>query len=255
MTVADHDYSYLAETFREFAALPEGHQHRDQLREELVNGHMPIAEHIAHRFRHRGEPMEDLEQVARLGLIHAVDRFDPERGTEFLSFAVPTITGEVRKHFRDTGWAMRVPRRMKELHLTISNASMELAQRDGRAPTARELATHLGLELREVREALRAGNAYHTTPLEPFRQNSDDTGVADVVGYEDTALEKVVDRVSLAPALRELDERDRRILVLRFFGNLTQTEIANQVGVSQMQVSRLLSRSLKRLRQGLTTPE
>lgn len=250
--MTEHEYSHLLETFRELATLSERDPRREELRDRLVTEHMPLAEHIAHRFRHRGEPVDDLEQVAKVGLIHAVDRFDPERGSDFLSFAVPTITGEVRKHFRDTGWAMRVPRRMKELHLTINTASTELSQRNGRAPTARELAAHLGIDVAEVREALRAGSAYHTTPLEPFGQSSEETGVSDVVGYEDSELEKVVDRESLAPLLRELGDRERRILLLRFFGNMTQTEIAQRVGVSQMQVSRLLTRILKQLRERMT---
>lgn len=250
-----HQYSHLFETFQELAALGEDDPRREELREKLVTEHLPVAEHIAHRFRHRGEPAEDLEQVAKLGLVHAVDRFDPSRGTEFLSFAVPTITGEVRKYFRDAGWAMRVPRRLKELHLSINNASMELAQHKGKAPTARELAEHLDVALHEVHQALQAGNAYHTTPLEPYGDRSDENGVTDVIGYEDAALEKVNDRQSLAPLLRELPERERRILMLRFFGNLTQTEIANRVGVSQMQVSRLLARTLRDLRDQMFTEE
>lgn len=154
-------YEHLAPLFHELAALTEDDPRRTELRDKLVTGHLPVAEHIARRFAHRGEAGEDLVQVATVGLINAVDRFDPMRGTDFLSFAVPTVMGEIRRYFRDSSWSVRVPRRLKELHLSITAAGNELSQRLGRAPTPSEIATHLALTKDEVYEGLEAGNAYH----------------------------------------------------------------------------------------------
>jgi RNA polymerase sigma-70 factor (sigma-B/F/G subfamily) len=171
----------------------------------LVTGHLPLAEHIATRFSHRGVPREDLVQVATVGLINAVDRFEPDRGSDFLSFAVPTIMGEVRRHFRDASWSMRVPRRLKELNLAISSASGELAQRLGRAPTPSEIAAHLGLSQEEVFEGLEAGNAYHSVSLdEALSADSDSDPLADTLGEEDTALESVENHESLRPMIEQL---------------------------------------------------
>ncbi|HET9143916.1 MAG TPA: SigB/SigF/SigG family RNA polymerase sigma factor [Actinophytocola sp.] len=249
---SNNEYEHLAPLFHELAAATDGDPRRARLRDELVTGHLPLAEHIATRFSHRGVPREDLVQVATVGLINAVDRFEPDRGSDFLSFAVPTIMGEVRRHFRDASWSMRVPRRLKELNLSISAASGELAQRLGRAPTPSEIATHLGLSQEDVFEGLEAGNAYHSVSLdEALSADSDSDPLADTLGEEDTALESVENHESLRPMIEQLPERERQILTLRFFMNMTQTQIAERVGISQMHVSRLLARTLERLRQGL----
>jgi RNA polymerase sigma-B factor len=250
---SEGEYEHLAPVFVELAATEETDSRRAELRELLVTGHLPLAEHIATRFSHRGVPREDLVQVATVGLINAVDRFEPDRGSDFLSFAVPTIMGEVRRHFRDASWSMRVPRRLKELNLSITAASGELAQTLGRAPTPSEIAFKLGLSQEDVYEGLEAGNAYHSVSLdEALSADSDSDPLADTLGEEDAALEGVENHESLRPLIEELPERERQILTLRFFHNLTQTQIAERVGISQMHVSRLLARTLERLRQGLT---
>ncbi|RZS32818.1 RNA polymerase sigma-28 (SigD/FliA/WhiG) subunit [Herbihabitans rhizosphaerae] len=247
------DYAHLAPLFGELAALPESDPKRAELRETLVTEHLPLAQHIAARFGNRGEPRDDLTQVATVGLINAVDRFDPERGSDFLSFAVPTIMGEVRRHFRDTSWSVRVPRRLKELHLSVSAASAELSQRLGRAPKPSEIAEHLGMTKEQVYEGLEASAAYHSVSLDEVRGGADDevTPLRDRIGEEDPALEGVEYHESLEPLVRELPERERHILALRFFRNMTQTQIAERIGISQMHVSRLLSRTLERLRRRL----
>jgi RNA polymerase sigma-B factor len=253
---SSNEYQHLAPLFDEFAALPPDDPRRSEIRDELVTGHLPLAEHIAQRFSGRGMAREDLVQVATVGLINAVDRFDVERGSDFLSFAVPTVMGEVRRHFRDSGWLVRVPRRLKELHLSISSASTDLAQRLGRAPTPSEIAAHLGISQDEVYEGLEAGNAYHSMSLdEVLSGDTENLALGDTLGEEDAGLAGVENHEALLPLLRELPERERRILGLRFVHNMTQTQIAERVGVSQMHVSRLLARTLQRLREGLTEQE
>nr|WP_221219072.1 SigB/SigF/SigG family RNA polymerase sigma factor [Prauserella isguenensis] len=238
--------------FDELVTLQEGNSRRAELREELVRGHLPLAEHIAQRFSGRGVAKEDLVQVARVGLINAVDRFDPRRGSDFLSFAVPTVMGEVRRHFRDTGWVIRVPRRLKELHLSINSASTQLSQQLGRAPTPSEIAEHLGISQDAVFEGLDAGNAYHSMSLDEVLSGEvENLALGDTLGEDDAALEGVENHETLQPLVRQLPERERKILALRFVHNLTQTQIAEQVGISQMHVSRLLARTLAKLRQGL----
>jgi RNA polymerase sigma-B factor len=250
----DTGYEHLAPLFKEFASLPEDDPRRQQLRDELVTGHLPVAQHIARRFAHRGEPQEDLEQVATVGLINAVDRFEPDRGTDFLSYAVPTITGEVRRHFRDQAWSMRVPRRLKDLHVAIGAAVSELSQRLGRAPRPSEIAAHLKCDVDEVLEGLEAATAYRSASLDEVLTDDDASGhtAADALGEADSALDQVEYRESVRPLLASLPERERTILLLRFFGNLTQTQIAQQVGISQMHVSRLLSQTLITLRDQMT---
>jgi RNA polymerase sigma-B factor len=245
-------YADYAPLFAEMARLPERDPRREELREELVTAHLPVANHIARRFSNRGEPQEDLVQVANIGLIQAVDRFDPERGVEFLSYAVPTIMGEVRRHFRDQAWAMRVPRRLKELHLAIGAAVGELSQTNGRAPTATELAEHLNVSRDEILEGLEASNAYRSLSLDdPLFGEDEAPTLADSLGDEDAALEGVEYREALQPLLERIPPRERKILILRFFGNKTQTQIAEEVGISQMHVSRLLAQTLSKLREGL----
>jgi RNA polymerase sigma-B factor len=238
--------------FAELAAMGEDDPGRAELRNKLVTGHLPLAEHIAARFSNRGVPREDLVQVATLGLINAVDRFQPDRGTDFLSFAVPTVMGEVRRHFRDASWAMHVPRRLKELNLQINSASAELSQRLGRAPTPSELGKHLDLPPEQVYEGLEAGNAYHSMSLdEALSPEADSDPLGDTLGQQDESIEGVENYESLRPLIEALPERERQILTLRFFRHMTQTQIADRIGISQMHVSRLLSRTLENLRQSL----
>ncbi len=234
------DYQPL---FVELAATQRDNARYAQLRDLLVTEHLPLARHIADRFAERGENVEDLRQVAALGLIHAVDRFDAGRGIDFLAFAVPTITGEVRRYLRDQGWALRVPRRLKELCLSIDAARVDLARATGRSPKPTEVARHLGISLDEVYEGLHAASAHHLLSLDELEL--DRTGG---LAADDPALEVVELQHALDPMLRGLPRRERRIVVLRFFSNMTQSQIADSVGVSQMHVSRLLNRSLARLR-------
>ncbi|MEJ2863522.1 RNA polymerase sigma factor SigF [Actinomycetospora flava] len=239
----------------EHAGLATDDPRREVLRDRLVEGYLPLARHIARRFAQRGEPQEDLEQVATVGLIHAVDRFSPERGSDFLSYAVPTITGEVRRYFRDKAWSTRVPRRLKDLRLAIGSAMPLLSQELNRAPTAGELAEHLQRSREEVLEALEAANAYRSSSLDDMLVDDPSSGrLADVLGSADAELEQVEHRETVQPALRKLPERERTIVMLRFFGGMTQTQIAERVGVSQMHVSRLLTRTLATLRADLSDP-
>lgn len=248
---SEDEYAHLLPLFEELTEADEQDERRAELRERLVTEHRAVAEHIAMKFRRRGESQEDLTQVAMVGLINAVDRFDPTRGTDFLAFAIPTIMGEVRRYFRDAGWAVRVPRRLQELHLRLSSAASEFSQRHGRAPNPRELAAHLDISLEDVVDGLQAGNAYRASSLEDA--GTDDEGPMAVprerLGADDDELEGVEDRLVLGPLLTELPPRERRILILRFYGNLTQTEIAERIGISQMHVSRLLANTLQTLRE------
>jgi RNA polymerase sigma-B factor len=250
-----NDYGDLAPLFHDLAneQLPE--PVRKSLRDRLVAEHLPVAEHIARRFHNRGQSDDDLRQVAAIGLIQAVDRFDPTRGSDFLAFAVPTITGEVRRFFRDTTWSVRVPRRLKELHAAITAKTTELSHELGRAPRPSELAAALDRPVEEIQEGLAAANAYHSESLDELVSASDGTtSVGDLLGDDDERLTDVVDRQALFPVLATLPERERAIVVLRFFGNLTQTQIADRVGLSQMHVSRLLAASIAKLRTAMTEP-
>ncbi len=221
-------------------------------RDELVTMHLPLVEHLARRFRDRGEPHDDLVQVGTIGLIKAVDRFDPDRGVEFSTYATPTIVGEIKRHFRDRGWTIRVPRRVQELRAHISRAAAELSQSTGRSPTVRELAEHLGVDEDDIVEGLESSHAYSTMSLDsPVSGEDGAVSLGTTIGSDDDALEGVEFRESLKPLLDALPERERSIIVMRFFHNLTQAQIAEQVGVSQMHVSRLLTRSLAQLRAGL----
>lgn len=227
--------------------LPE--QERASAREDLVHLHLPLVEHCARRFRNRGEPFEDLVQVGTIGLIKSVDRFESERGVEFSTYATPTIIGEIKRHFRDKGWAIRVPRRLQELRLQISTTTAELTQNLGRSPTTRELAERLGCTVEEIIEGMESGNAYSTLSLDATDDREDAGGsMLDALGIDDPNLEHIEVRESIKPMLDQLDPREKRILVLRFFKNMTQTQIAEEVGISQMHVSRLLTRTLDQMR-------
>lgn len=246
-------YDHLAPLFTEMAALAEDDPARARIRERLIDEHLPVARNIAGKFRNRSESSEDLNQVAAMALVKAVDRFDPANGADFMSFAVPTIMGEVRKHFRDVAWAVRVPRTLKERQADIAVASNVLSQQLGRAPTPSEIARDMNLPGEAVIEGLQASAAQHSSSLDAPLHSSEGTSatVADTLGEEDSRLAGVENRETLRALLGELPDRERNVLVLRFFKNMTQTEIANRVGVSQMHVSRLLSRTLSDLRAGL----
>ena len=250
------DRSQARALFERLAALPPDDPERVRLRATLVELHLPLVEYLARRFRNRGEWLDDLTQVATIGLIKSIDRFDLERGVEFSTYATPTIVGEIKRHFRDKGWAVRVPRRLQELKLSLTKAIGELAQREGRAPTVSELAAHLQMTEEEVLEGLESANAYSTVSLDaPDSGDEDAPAVADSLGMIDEALEGVEYRESLKPLLERLPPREKKILLLRFFGNLTQSQIAAELGISQMHVSRLLARTLAQLREGLTVDD
>lgn len=238
--------------FRELSGLSEDSPARERQRERIVERCLPLADHIARRFDGRGEPREDLVQVARVGLVNAVNRFDVEAGSDFVSFAVPTIMGEVRRHFRDNSWSVKVPRRLKELHLRLGTATAELSQRLGRAPTASELAEELDMDREEVIEGLVAGSSYNTLSIDSGGGGDEDApAIVDTLGDMDDGLDQIDNRETLRPLLAQLPERERTVLLLRFFESMTQTQIAERVGVSQMHVSRLLAKSLARLRDQL----
>ncbi|OBG56000.1 MULTISPECIES: RNA polymerase sigma factor SigF [unclassified Mycobacterium] len=248
-----NEYADVPAMFRELADVDPGSMEFQRQRDKIVERCLPLADHIARRFEGRGEPRDDLVQVARVGLVNAVVRFDVEAGSDFVSFAVPTIMGEVRRHFRDNSWSVKVPRRLKELHLRLGTATAELSQRLGRAPTATELAAELGMDREEVVEGLVAGSSYNTLSIDSGGGSEEDEAraIADTLGDVDTGLDRIEDQESLRPLLEALPERERTVLVLRFFESMTQTQIAERVGISQMHVSRLLAKSLTRLRDQL----
>ncbi|WP_439811703.1 RNA polymerase sigma factor SigF [Streptomyces sp. P9-2] len=249
------DRSGARALFLELRMLDSGTPEYAELRNRLVRMHLPLVEHLARRFRNRGEPLDDLTQVATIGLIKSVDRFDPDRGVEFSTYATPTVVGEIKRHFRDKGWAVRVPRRLQELRLSLTTATAELSQLHGRSPTVHELAEKLGISEEEVLEGLESANAYSTLSLDVPDTDDESPAVADTLGAEDEALEGVEYRESLKPLLEDLPPREKRILLLRFFGNMTQSQIAQEVGISQMHVSRLLARTLAQLREKLLVEE
>ncbi|MFK0157819.1 RNA polymerase sigma factor SigF [Streptomyces sp. NPDC090493] len=249
------DRSGARALFVELRGLKEGSAEYAELRNRLVRMHLPLVEHLARRFRNRGEPLDDLTQVATIGLIKSVDRFDPDRGVEFSTYATPTVVGEIKRHFRDKGWAVRVPRRLQELRLALTTATAELSQQHGRSPTVHELAEKLAISEEEVLEGLESANAYSTLSLDVPDTDDESPAVADTLGAEDEALEGVEYRESLKPLLEDLPPREKRILLLRFFGNMTQSQIAQEVGISQMHVSRLLARTLAQLREKLLVEE
>ena len=228
----------------------------DKLRAELIEAHLGLAEFLARRFSNRGEPLDDLVQVASTGLIKAVDRFEPERGLEFSTYATHTIVGELKRHFRDKGWAVRVPRRMQELHLRLGQIVSQLNQDLGRSPTIAEIAQSASVSEEEVLEAMEAGQAYRFASIDAPVPGEDDTGtLAASLGEEDESMADVEHRVSLSPLIAMLPVRQQKILHLRFFEGLTQSEIATQLGISQMHVSRLLARSLAQLREAAEEKE
>jgi RNA polymerase sigma-B factor len=238
-----------ADLLVELAALGVDDPRRPAARSRAIEAWLPLARHLAHRFSGRGEPVEDLVQIATIGLIKAVDRFDTGYGSDFAAYAVPTIVGEIKRHFRDRTWDIRVPRRLQELKLDIGEATDALAQKLGRSPTVADLAAHLKRPEEEILEGLESARAYSALSLQSLVGGGDSgTELGDMFGHDDADLELAEFRVALGPALQSLSEREQRILVLRFFGNMTQTQIAERVGISQMHVSRLLAKALATLR-------
>jgi RNA polymerase sigma-B factor len=244
------DYAEVIPMFRVLATLNRDSTDYRRQRDEIIRHCLPLADHIARRFRNRGEPHEDLLQVARLGLVKAVSRYDVETGSHFLGFAVPTIMGEVRRHFRDHGWAVKVPRGLKTLHMSINVGRTELSHALGRAPTASELATHLGVDREQVVEGLVAGSAYSTYSTDvPVGVEGDSKAFYDTMGGLDTNFDRILEVETVRPLIAALPERERTVLMLRFFHNMTQSQIAQRIGVSQMHVSRILTVALTTLRQ------
>ncbi|MFD6103802.1 SigB/SigF/SigG family RNA polymerase sigma factor [Nocardia salmonicida] len=233
-------------------ALQPGGEHHDAVRAEVIRLCLPLADHIARKFTGRGEHFDDLEQIARVGLVLSVDRFDLTRGCNFLSFAIPTIMGEVRKHFRDRTWAVHVPRRLKEIQLQIGPATEELTQRLGRVPDAQELATELAVDLRDITKAIIASSGYQTNSIDAVTNDDRDNPnlpISDMLGADETRYQFTEDSIAVRPLIAALPGEDQQVLVMRFYRNLTQTQIATHLGVSQMQVSRTLSRILNSLRE------
>lgn len=227
-------------------------RHREQrAREELVERFLPLARNLARRYAGAREPFEDLLQVASLGLVKAIDRFDVDRGAAFSSFAVPTILGELKRYFRDLGWSVHVPRGAQEQALKVQEAQERLTSKTGRPPTVHELAQYLELEVEDVLDALETAAAHHSASLDAPREDRDDESgsLVDVFGQEDRRYELVEETTTISAAARELSPRERRVLALRFAGDMTQTQIAHEIGVSQMQVSRILRRALTQLRE------
>ncbi|NYI06127.1 RNA polymerase sigma factor SigF [Allostreptomyces psammosilenae] len=242
--------------FQRLKSLEEGTPEYSYVRNSLIELNLALVRFAAGRFRTRSEPMEDIIQVGTIGLIKAIDRFDPDRGVEFPTFAMPTVVGEIKRFFRDTSWSVRVPRRLQELRLDLAKATDDLSQRLDRSPTVAELAERLGISEEEVLEGMAASNAYTASSLDAQPDEDDSEGaLADRIGYEDHDLEGIEYRESLKPLIAELAPRDQKILSLRFGAGLTQSQIGEELGISQMHVSRLLSRTLNRLRAGLLVEE
>jgi RNA polymerase sigma-B factor len=235
----------------EFAALAPDDPSRAQVREALIVIHQPLVRSLAHRYAGRGEPLDDLIQAGSIGLIQAVDRFDPQRSDSFTSFAVATILGEIRKHFRDHTWSIRVPRRMQEIARQVSTARTELEQELHRSPTVPEIAERVGVDADDVLDALEAAQAYATRSLDA---PSIEGGPVHDPGADDDAIAAVLKRLDLAPVLAELDDADRDLLRMRFVEELSQTEIARRLEVDQSQVSRRLAHILLRLRDRMEPP-
>jgi RNA polymerase sigma-B factor len=219
-------------------------------RDELATLYQPLAEYLARRFYGRGEPLEDLIQVASIGLIKAIDRFDTERGVKFSTYATATVVGELKRHFRDKGWALRVPRRLQEAGMSVGRTVTDLSQELGRAPTVKEIGRRTGLSEEEVLQAMETAQAYTASSLDA---PTDEEGATEGerLGEEEEAFELLEGWTSVAPAIRDLPRRERTLLYLRFFRGLTQTQIAEELGISQMHVSRLLTRTLEELRRAV----
>jgi RNA polymerase sigma-B factor len=245
----DYDGGQAEALLHELASTPPEAGRSEEIRSQLVRMHTPLAHYIARRYRRRDEPLEDVQQAAMLGLVKAINRYDPTRGERFLAYAAPTMTGEVKRHFRDRTWAMHMPRRLQELRLTLHTAREEFTRAHGRSPTTREISEILDISEEEAIEVINASDAYHPLSLDaPVADEGDADTLADMIGAEDADIQNIVDRNSVHPLLDRLPARERTILLYRFFGNKTQSEIAELMHISQMHVSRLISRSLTVLR-------
>jgi RNA polymerase sigma-B factor len=226
-------------------------------REQLIEQYMSLVRSLARRYAYRGEQLDDLVQIGAVGLIKAIDRFDIERGVELTTYATPNIIGEIKRHFRDKGWAVRVPRGLQELNVQLSRLIEELTVELGRSPTIPELAKSAGADEEEVLEALESGRAYSSVSLSGAggQDEQGDLDPLESLGAEEPLYEVSEDRAVLAPGFRVLDERERKILHLRFFSGLTQSQIAQQIGISQMHVSRLIRRALEKIRDEIGSEE
>lgn len=244
-TAAAERAAHSTAQLRELASLAPDDPARARLRSTIVEEHLPLVRHLARRYADRGEPLVDLVQVGTIGLLKAVDRYDAGRGVPFAAFAVPTVLGEIRRHFRDRGWAVRIPRRLQELSRTLATARVELTQELGRAPTVAELAKRAEVDEDAVLEGMESAGAYTTVPLEPGEAES---SPGPWLATDDDGLRGVEDREALRPLLARLPARERRIIALRFVRGMSQAQIAEEVGISQMHVSRLLARTLSALR-------
>lgn len=240
---------------RTLHSLPADDLRRARLREQLVELHMPLVNYLAGRFTGRNEPFTDLAQVGAIGLLKAIDRFDPSRNLEFSTFATPTILGEIKRHFRDTGWLIHVPRRAREMQTTVNNARAQLGQQLGRAPTVSEIAESIDCDQDTVLEVLDAARAYSGVPLDSLAEPDSPVLEHPALGAVDPGYDQVEQRALLREAIARLPEDEREILLLRFVAGKTQTEIAGVVGVSQMQVSRVVARGLTKLRAHLGVPK
>lgn len=226
---------------------------RDALRHDIIEHAMPLADRLARRFDHRGVPLDDLTQVARLGLVKAVDGYSSRRGGVFTRFAIPTITGELKRHFRDKGWIIRVPRRLQEARLALNEATPVLHQSLGRSPTVDDYARYLRMTPDQVRAGMACVHAYDAVSLQAPAHPGSEEDLSELIGEDDPDMQKAETRTSLRPIIQRLPERERRILALRFADDLTQAQIADRVELSQMHVSRLLRQTLAKLRKGLRT--
>ena len=244
----DYDDGRAEELLGELRALPDGDPRREEIRTELVRMHLPVARGIARRYAQYDEPIEDVQQAAMLGLVKAINRFDASRGERFLAYAAPTMTGEVKRHFRDRTWLLRMPRRLQELRLAMRDARRDFSREHNRAPTVAELARILDISEEETVEVIGAFDAYRPMSLDlPVGDDEEADTYGDLIGEEDTAIEDAVDHIAVRPLLDRLPQRERMILLYRFYGNKTQTEIAELMNLSQMHVSRLISRTLAAL--------
>jgi RNA polymerase sigma-B factor len=237
---------------RTLAELPPADPSRTRLRERVIEAWLPLAQLLANRYHGRGEPDDDLVQTATIGLIKALDRFDPDRGVDFAGFAIPTILGEIKRHFRDRTWSIRVPRRLQEMRMAITEANTTLGHTLGRSPTVADIAAYLRVTEEQILEGLEGARAYSATSLSTPVGADGDRELGDTLGADDHEFDLVEMRMALGPALASLNGREQKIVALRFFGNLTQTQIAEQLGISQMHVSRLLSGALAKLRSSLS---
>jgi len=253
MSTHEPDGPTLSGYFVALQRLPVGSTDRERIRTRIIEDCLPVAERIARRYDRRGEAHDDLVQVARVGLMNAVNRFDPDAGTDFLAYAIPTMLGEVRRYFRDCSWSVNVPRRLKELYPALAPLTAELTQRLNRAPTAGELATALGVDRDDIIETLTAAAGFSPRSLDYRASREDDEGqtFVDRLGQPDPAIGFIEDRAALHTQLETLSEREKQIILMRFFENLTQIEIARRLGISQMHVSRLLAQSLRRMRDAM----